>query len=511
MCKQPSSQNKPIPRKVELQDMGKPGFLLSDAEVAWLENYLRKNPKAHGKITKQCSEGNLPYPVLLIRKNRYAIYKGTEDKALGKGGFGQVRIGQNIKTGQWVSIKIQLVKNNDKLRIKEVTNEATFAKEHGFLLDTIEIKTKNVKKIYFVQKLLGEGDDLHHHLFVETKSQIANFDEKLNIAISTLKELKNKFHDKNILHRDLKPSNIIYDKARNITMFIDFGAIVDLNKVPLRQLLQLNNLEKLGDNFYAKTKPKRARILDKNTYFYEKEPFLTEGYSAPEINNLENALYSKHSDIYALGVCFYYLITVNKKNEKNVIPSTIAFYNLVAKMCSYDPRNRPSVNEALSMLKKIKARWQQDKKGRLNRKNSVKKPLSFTKNISLKDSEKTLLEAAKRGDLEMVKLLIRKYDINTIDNSGYTPLMHAITKCQNEIVKLLLLNKNIDINKKDKEGYTALMKAIEMNNIEAVILLLTDRRIDLTINKFAFTLIRSQAVKKLTDHLVKLKVAQRTV
>ncbi len=55
---------------------------------------------------------------------------------------------------------------------------------------------------------------------------------------------------------------------------------------------------------------------------------------------------------------------------------------------------------------------------------------------------------------------------NKIDENGYTPLMYAVIRQDNELLDLLL-DKNVNLNELDKKGRTAIMYAAIKNNIYA--------------------------------------------
>ena len=74
------------------------------------------------------------------------------------------------------------------------------------------------------------------------------------------------------------------------------------------------------------------------------------------------------------------------------------------------------------------------------------------------NSGEELIDAARYGDLETVKLLIENgADINAKDEDGYTVLMHASFNGYLEIVKYLI-EKGANVNE-DKDGVTALWGA----------------------------------------------------
>jgi ankyrin repeat protein len=82
-----------------------------------------------------------------------------------------------------------------------------------------------------------------------------------------------------------------------------------------------------------------------------------------------------------------------------------------------------------------------------------------------------LLLACYRGNNEVAKLLMESgCDINQRSTMG-TPLMAAVVKGNNPIAQYLLL-KNADVNLTDENGITALMYAVMFKNKELVNLLL---------------------------------------
>ncbi len=73
-----------------------------------------------------------------------------------------------------------------------------------------------------------------------------------------------------------------------------------------------------------------------------------------------------------------------------------------------------------------------------------------------KDINSQLIEAAKEGNLDRIKLLIAKgADINTTDSRGGTPLHWAVYYGNKEIVNFLLM-QGANPEKKDINGLTPL-------------------------------------------------------
>lgn len=97
----------------------------------------------------------------------------------------------------------------------------------------------------------------------------------------------------------------------------------------------------------------------------------------------------------------------------------------------------------------------------------------FSNAFAEEDLNKALLDAAKKGKIDLVKnLLIKGADINAKSKSeGITPLMATMFKCNPDVSKLLI-QKGADVNLKDKEGGTALTAAVFFGCQKGVALLL---------------------------------------
>lgn len=85
-----------------------------------------------------------------------------------------------------------------------------------------------------------------------------------------------------------------------------------------------------------------------------------------------------------------------------------------------------------------------------------------------------LLLASYRANNEVAKLLIESgSDINQKSNMG-TPLMAAIVKGNNEIAKLLI-QRSADVNATDSNGTSALIYSVQFQNIVTLKLLLENK------------------------------------
>jgi len=72
----------------------------------------------------------------------------------------------------------------------------------------------------------------------------------------------------------------------------------------------------------------------------------------------------------------------------------------------------------------------------------------------------------------MIKLLLeRGASVESMDNSGQTPLSFAAKNGREAVVRLLLATGRVEVDAKDKSGQTPLSRAVEKGH-EAVIKLL---------------------------------------
>ncbi len=67
-------------------------------------------------------------------------------------------------------------------------------------------------------------------------------------------------------------------------------------------------------------------------------------------------------------------------------------------------------------------------------------------------------KASADGDLDTVRILLEKFDVNIKDNHGRTALMYAAKSGHVNIVNFLINDKKADVNAKDKYGQTILMQ-----------------------------------------------------
>ena len=157
---------------------------------------------------------------------------------------------------------------------------------------------ENVKKMYKQEKTIldvirTEGYEhtpalIHYNndlctLFFERCKGIDEVGLKTNAFLKLSDHLK-ELHKMDVLHGDIKPNNLVYNETKREYQFIDFGESVDFSTL------------------------RDGRNPDLGLYFPPE-------YSPPGYN-ISGKIKSKEADIYALGVCFFLVLSTTMEGEK---------------------------------------------------------------------------------------------------------------------------------------------------------------------------------------------------
>ena len=171
--------------------------------------------------------------------NKYTILQ-----KIGQGSFGSIYRGQNLRTKEYVAIKVEPIENKTKL----LKNESMI---YHYLNNSLGIPSvkwfgKDNNNYYMVIDLLGNS-------LQQIKDNINSFSlfQVLKIGILIVELLKT-IHSKGLVHRDIKPENFllgIKKEDKNIYI-IDFGFckpyIVDNKHINLKKTKNV-----IGSNMYA--------------------------------------------------------------------------------------------------------------------------------------------------------------------------------------------------------------------------------------------------------------------
>ena len=208
-------------------------------------------------------------------------------RRLGKGGMGEVLLGEDTKQhGRKVALKVlppELTKSESRLRRFKQEARAVLALNHPNILTIYEIG-QTADTNYIATEYI-EGETLRHCLWRGPMK----LDETLGVGIQVAMALE-AAHTAGIVHRDIKPENIMLRQDKFVrdrfVKVLDFG------------------LAKLTDRDMPATDPEAVTIP-----ITETSPGAimgTTGYMSPEQALGENI--DERSDIFSLGVVLYEMV-----------------------------------------------------------------------------------------------------------------------------------------------------------------------------------------------------------
>lgn len=193
-------------------------------------------------------------------------------KSLGEGGFGEVFLAHEDRTWRLVAIKVLSERRSDEASIRRFELELRIGTElkHEGILSVIDQGIVRGRR-YFVMPYI-DGSDLLHTIGKQpiTPADAVAIVERVADAVAHA-------HNAGYLHRDIKPANILVERATNRPFIADFG-------------LAMNTAL--------------------NTRFTASHDVLgTQPYMPPEQIDPALGNFSPATDVYALGVTLYQLLT----------------------------------------------------------------------------------------------------------------------------------------------------------------------------------------------------------
>ena len=251
-------------------------------------------------------------------------------KLLGEGSFGKAYLCENLSDNSHCVIKQIPLDGLDEQEKKETYNEVLILKKvnHSNIIKFIDVfkKSKPINTLNIVTEYADDGDMNQKIEKLRQKKSPLTEKEIINYLIQICLAL-NHIHKKKIIHRDIKSGNI----------FLTKGGLV-----------------KLGDFGISKG--------FKNTWEKAKSKVGTPYYLSPEIINSKP--YDSKSDIWALGVLLYEMMTFKMPFNANSLPALSlkilrgiyqcpsSYYskdliNLVKQCLTIEPKRRPSAEMIL--------------------------------------------------------------------------------------------------------------------------------------------------------------------
>jgi NIMA (never in mitosis gene a)-related kinase len=324
-------------------------------------------------------------------------------KLLGEGAFGKAYLAKSDNEDEQYVIKQVIMEEMTDQEKRDTFNEAIILKklDHPNIIKFKEVfRQKRPKDALNIVTEFADGGDLGQKIEEQKKkpfpeSQILDYITQICLALQHI-------HKKHIIHRDLKSNNVFLMKS-GIVKVGDFGIAKGL----------------------------------KSTWDKAKTMVGTPYYLSPEIINSKP--YDSKSDIWALGVLLYELMTfkmpfnavslplLSIKINRGVYAPPPGIYSselkdLLKKCLTLDPKGRPTINEILQLplikerinhflkevqydqdLSKTMAKKYKDKK-KEEKKNENKKEEESKKVEQKKEDKNVKTEENKRQTKDKKKL-----------------------------------------------------------------------------------------------------------
>lgn len=304
--------------------------------------------------------------------------------------IGKIAFNQNHLIGRGSSgtfIYKGLFENRQEIAVKRVLSEV-------FLVTDREIELlSKLQHPNLVRYFITEFDDQFRYIAIElAEISLADYIEKVDLigaerpidaAGENLEDLLNDkqilhetclgishLHSQGVIHRDIKPQNILLTTPNSIgkrkVLITDFGLsklVADTHSFSVDQICTKNFL--LGTEGW--TAPEIIKMkLDKTNELKEQIRSNANKENIPRIQELdENYLKSKSIDIFSLGCVFYYVLTKGKhpfgeqiSRQSNIFENKanlddlkeeekLIQFNLIEKMLSHNPKERPPIETVL--------------------------------------------------------------------------------------------------------------------------------------------------------------------
>ncbi len=215
--------------------------------------------------------------------NTYTFNPKDSDSFLGAGGMGRVFRGQEISTNKEVAIKVLFRDLTENVsNVERVKRASEIKLKHANLIEMLDFVEQD--GIYHDVSIFVAGEDLSKKM-VSSKNQnkIFTYDEIKPIINGVLNGL-DVLHQNGIIHRDIDPSNIRICSDGSVKL-MDYG-VVRITGGKTKSLTGVGTL--IG-------KP---------------------NYSPPEQIKGENEKINETTDLYALGITIYEMLTGNAPFEK---------------------------------------------------------------------------------------------------------------------------------------------------------------------------------------------------
>jgi serine/threonine protein kinase len=142
-------------------------------------------------------------------------------RRLGGGGFGDVYLGEHVRTQVQAAVKVLQARLTRKEELKEFINEArTFRLHHPHIIQLLDFGIDDDDVPYLVMEYAANGTlrDKHPRGIQVPLSTVLSYVTPLASALQYA-------HDQQLIHRDVKPENMLLGMNNNV-LLSDFGIAV---------------------------------------------------------------------------------------------------------------------------------------------------------------------------------------------------------------------------------------------------------------------------------------------
>lgn len=231
-------------------------------------------------------------PVNSIPKNfgRYRI-----ERALGQGGMGAVYLAHDAQLDRKVAIKTpKFTEKSSQILMKRFYREARSAAtlQHPNICPIYDVG--EIDDIHYISMAYIEGRPLSDSMRSKSFPPVANIIRVVRKVALALHEA----HAQGLVHRDLKPANIMIDQ-RGEPIVMDFGLARQFGSEDNDDLANVEAFD-FGEN---STRKVEARLTMEGTIVG------SPGYMSPEQLYGHRDKIGPPSDVYALGVLLFELLT----------------------------------------------------------------------------------------------------------------------------------------------------------------------------------------------------------
>eukprot|EP00123_Amoebidium_parasiticum_P017428 comp23850_c0_seq1/m.41678 comp23850_c0_seq1/g.41678 ORF comp23850_c0_seq1/g.41678 comp23850_c0_seq1/m.41678 type:complete len:454 (-) comp23850_c0_seq1:207-1568(-) len=257
-------------------------------------------------------QGRREADFLRLKRTRLGPQDFDTLKVIGRGAFGEVRLGQKVDTGHIYAMKI--LRKADMLlkdQLAHVRAERDIlAEANNPWVVQLYYSFQDAKNLYLVMEFLPGGDMMTLLIRYDTFTEDAtrHYIAELALALDSI-------HQLNFIHRDVKPDNVLIDATGHIKLS-DFGLCTGMKKSHqsdyYREIISgpkrpPQPQKHANFDFKDATSTKsKAMTWKKNRRAVAYSMVGTPDYIAPEV--FVHAGYDKACDYWSMGVIMYEML-----------------------------------------------------------------------------------------------------------------------------------------------------------------------------------------------------------